>query len=87
MKFPERPCELLRAELTNSTSLKYFTTAIPKYILKLKINMESVTSKEINSLLLPCNPASLFLNATEATCDLKRHTKLTEWTRLQHTCV
>ena len=49
--------------------------------------MESVTLKEINSLLLPCNPASLFLNATEATRDSKRHTKLTEWTHLQHTCV
>lgn len=36
--------------------------------------MESVILKEMNSLLLPCNPASLFLNATEATCDLKRHT-------------
>lgn len=31
--------------------------------------MESVILKEMNSLLLPCNPASLFLNATEATCD------------------
>lgn len=49
--------------------------------------MESVILKEMNSLLLPCNPASLFLNATEATCDLKRHTKLTEWTQLQHTCL
>lgn len=49
--------------------------------------MESVTLKEINSLLLPCNPASLFLIATEATCDLKCHTKLTEWTHLQHTCL
>ena len=86
LKFPASICEFLRAELTKSTSLKYFTTAIPKYILKLKIHMESVTLKEINSLL-PCNPASLFLNATEATCDLKRHTKLTEWTHLQHTCL
>ena len=49
--------------------------------------MESVILKEMNSLLLPCNPASLFRNATEATCDLKRHTKLTEWTHLQHACV
>lgn len=86
LKFPASICEFLRAELTKSTSSKYFTTAIPKYILKLKIHMESVTLKEINSLL-PCNPASLFLNATEATCDLKRHTKLTEWTHLQHTCL